>query len=111
MADNKLRRRRPPLNGDKMLREVEAKEARKLKARSRKDGGVWFGLGMFGLIGWSVAVPTLIGVALGIWIDRNWPGRFSWTLMLLILGVMLGSWNAWRWVSQEGRKIEQEKEE
>jgi ATP synthase protein I len=100
-----------PPDGGKMLREVQAKEARKLKARSRKGGGVWFGLGMFGLIGWSVAIPTLVGVALGLWIDRNWPSRFSWTLMLLILGVILGSWNAWHWVSQERRKIEQEKEE
>lgn len=100
-----------PQSRDKMLREVQAKEARKLKARSKKGGGVWFGLGMFGLIGWSVAVPTLVGVALGVWIDRNWPSRFSWTLMLLILGVILGSWNAWHWVSQERRKIEQEREE
>ena len=46
-------------------REVGAKAARKLKARRNSTQGVWFGLGMMGLIGWSVVVPTLLGAALG----------------------------------------------
>jgi predicted F0F1-ATPase subunit len=37
--------------------------------------GVWFGLGMMGLIGWSVVVPTLLGAALGIWLDAHHPGK------------------------------------
>ncbi|MGB7630469.1 MAG: hypothetical protein WBM29_05230, partial [Candidatus Deferrimicrobium sp.] len=41
--------------------EVGAKAARKLKARRNSTRGVWFGLGMMGLIGWSVVVPTLLG--------------------------------------------------
>ena len=65
---------------------------------------------MFGLIGWSVVIPTLLGVALGLWIDRTWPSRFSWTLMLLLLGIILGSLNAWRWLSQEHQKIDQTNE-
>lgn len=84
-------------------REIAAQEARKKKARQEKDRGIWFGLGMFGLIGWSVAVPTLIGVALGIWIDTSWSSRFSWTLMLLFLGVILGCLNAWYWVKRQSR--------
>lgn len=111
MAQNNQPQRRLGPDRDKMVREVKAKEARRLRARSQKGGGVWFGLGMFGLIGWSVAIPVLIGVALGVWIDRNWPSRFSWTLMLLVLGVILGSWNAWYWVSQERKKIEEERQE
>src|ERR1035437_121037 len=38
--------------------EIGAKAARKLKAR-KSTQGVWFGLGMMGLVGWSVVVPTL----------------------------------------------------
>lgn len=82
-------------------REVRHKEDRKVRARQEKDRGVWFGLGMFGLIGWSVAIPTLIGLAVGIWIDSRWPGRYSWTLMGLIIGVALGCLNAWFWVKRE----------
>ncbi len=56
---------------------------------------------MFGLVGWSVAIPTLIGIAVGVWLDRRWPGQVSWTLTFLIIGVALGCLNAWYWVKQE----------
>ncbi len=59
---------------------------------------------MFGLVGWSVAVPTLIGIALGTWIDRTWPGEVSWTLTLLFVGVVIGCANAWRWIQRESRR-------
>ncbi len=52
-------------------RQVAAQAARKLKAQRRVAKSVWFGLGMSGLIGWTVTVPTLIGAALGIWLDEH----------------------------------------
>lgn len=85
-------------------KKVAAKQQRKMRARREGDRSVWFGLGMFGLVGWSVAVPTLIGVAVGLWIDSRWPSRFSWTLMLLVLGVAVGCLNAWWWVQRERRE-------
>ena len=81
-------------------RKVGADAERKLKARSSAQG-VWFGLGMMGLIGWSVVVPTLIGAALGIWLDKRYPGNHSWTLTLLIVGLFIGCLTAWQWVSKE----------
>ena len=90
-------------------REVGRRESRKLHARRRGNQGVWFGLGLFGLVGWSVALPTLIGIAVGIWIDRNWPSRFSWTLTLLLAGIVLGSVNAWFWFNKEREGIERER--
>ena len=83
---------------------VAAKQERKIKARRDPDRSVWFGLGMFGLIGWSVALPTLVGVAIGLWIDSRWPSRFSWALMLMVFGVAIGCLNAWRWVQGEGHE-------
>ena len=85
-----------------LVQKIGAKESRKIKSRRAEHQTFWFGLGMFGMVGWSVAVPTLIGIALGIWIDAKWPSRFSWTLMLLVLGVALGCLNAWFWVKREG---------
>ena len=86
-------------------REVAAKAARKLKARRNPAPGVWFGLGMMGLVGWSVVVPTLLGAALGIWLDNRHPGKHSWTLALLVAGLVIGCLNAWRWVSKEDEEI------
>jgi ATP synthase protein I len=37
-----------------------------------------------------VAIPTLLGAALGIWIDEHYPGSHSWTLALLAIGLGLG---------------------
>jgi ATP synthase protein I len=82
--------------------QVVKKESRRIRGLTDPDRSVWFGLGMFGVVGWSVAIPTLIGTALGIWIDNNWPSQISWTLMLLIAGVMLGCLNAWYWVRKGG---------
>jgi len=91
-------------------REVGAKASRKLKAQRNSTQGVWFGLGMMGLIGWSVVVPTLLGTALGIWIDNRHPGSHSWTLMLLVIGLGLGCLNAWHWVVKEDKAMREEQE-
>ncbi|HEY4974674.1 MAG TPA: AtpZ/AtpI family protein [Steroidobacteraceae bacterium] len=81
--------------------QIAASVARKLDARRSSDRIVWSGLGMMGLVGWSVSVPTLLGAALGIWLDKHHPAAHSWTLSLLIAGLTLGCWNAWRWVARE----------
>jgi ATP synthase protein I len=91
---------------DRMLRQVETKESRKLRAREEGTQSAWFGLGMFGMVGWSVAVPAVLGVLLGVWIDSNYPSRYSWTLMLLLAGLALGCFSAWRWVSREREQID-----
>ena len=92
-------------------REVGAKAARKLRARRNPTQGVWFGLGMMGLIGWSVVVPTLLGAALGIWMDNRHSGNHSWTLMLMVIGLCLGCFNAWHWVAKEDREMREEQED
>ena len=45
-----------------------------------------------------------------VWIDGHFPSRYSWTLMLLIIGVLAGCLNAWHWVAAEEREIRKEKE-
>lgn len=80
--------------------QVEKKAGRKLRARREKKS-IWFALGMFGMVGWSVAIPTLLSIALGVWIDNHFQSRYSWTLMLLVVGVALGCLNAWYWINKE----------
>jgi ATP synthase protein I len=72
-----------------------AKEGSRVQSGGRREGGaqaqgaahvtrtVWFGLGMMGLIGWSVAIPTLLGAALGLWLDKRHPGAIP------------GRWRCW----------------
>ena len=72
---------------------------------SRLLPGIWFGLGTMGIVGWSVAVPTLLGAALGLWLDRRFPGAHSWVLALLVAGLCLGCFNAWLWVVRQDREM------
>jgi ATP synthase protein I len=90
---------------------IGAKAARKLAAQRGASRGVWFGLGMMGLVGWSVAVPTLLGAALGIWLDKHHSGSHSWTLALLVVGLTVGCLNAWHWVAKEGEAMRDEPED
>ena len=108
-----------------MAKAVEAREKRRQAARKEGDRSVWFGLGMMGVVGWAVAVlhdevgdrgekafymigavavPALIGVVAGLWLDAAHETERSWTLTLLLAGVALGCFNAWFWVQRESRR-------
>jgi ATP synthase protein I len=102
-AENKT-----PHASDAFGDQISLAARRKLKAQRSPQQGVWFGLGMIGLIGWSVVVPTLVGAALGIWLDEHHAGRHAWTLALMFGGLSLGCLNAWRWVEQEDRAMHPE---
>jgi ATP synthase protein I len=98
-----------PRNAPAFAEEIGAKAARKIKAR-KSTQGVWFGLGMMGLVGWSVVVPTLLGAALSIWLDKHHPGKHPWTLALLVVGLAVGCLNAWYWVAKEAKAMQDEAE-
>ena len=107
MTDEHNKKRLKP----KLIQEVEKKAVLKLKANRNSSKGVWFGLGMMGLIGWSVAIPTILGAFLGLWLDHKYPGGRSWTLALLVGGLATGCLNAWHWVGRENKAIQEEQEE
>jgi ATP synthase protein I len=92
-------------DNNRFVKSVENKASRKLKALNQPMRSVWMGLGAMGIIGWSVAVPTLLSLFLGLWLDKRYPQSFSWTLNLLIIGIVFGCLTAWRWVSKEAKAI------
>ena len=91
--------------------QIAKKENRKLNAQRVRSGSAWAGLGMFGMIGWSVAIPTLLGAALGIWLDKHYPETFSWALSFLMIGLITGCIIAWSWVAKEDKEMHQNNEE
>lgn len=95
-----------------LSRLVGARAARKLHAQREQLGRetVWSGLGMIGLVGWSVVVPTVLGAALGVWLDRHYAMSYSWTLTLLFTGLAIGCVNAWHWVAKEDRETHKRRE-
>jgi len=102
--------KKPSGSSPTFAQEIGSKAARKIKARN-STAGVWFGLGMMGLVGWSVAIPTLLGAALGVWLDKHYPRQHAWTLALLVGGLMVGCLNAWHWVAREDKAMRDEQED
>ena len=92
-------------------RKVGEKEERKLRSLRENKRSVWFGLGMMGMVGWSVVVPSLLGVITGLWLDKKYPQNFSWTLTLLVVGVFIGAIIAWYWVDKEDKEIHRNKDQ
>lgn len=84
---------------DELLNEVEKDANKKIKSKS-EGKEIMFGLGFFGIVGWSIAVPTLLAIALGVYLDKKLNSNFSWTLTLIFAGVLLGSFNVWSWLNE-----------
>jgi ATP synthase protein I len=104
MPEQEQRREKRPETDRDFAEKVRAKEERKLRKRREGEQSAWFGLGMFGLVGWSVAIPTVIGIAVGVWLDSIFEGRRSWTLTFLFIGIVVGCINAWFWIKRESAK-------
>lgn len=82
---------------------IKGKAKRKVRARQERSSGIWSWLGMWGMVGWSVALPSVVGVIFGSYIDRIWEGTIIWSITLLFVGLVLGCLNAWFWIRREGR--------
>ena len=88
---------------EELLQEI--KKQSKSKIKSEKEGSeIMFGIGLFGIVGWSIAIPTVLGIALGIYLDKKYSQNFSWTITLLFVGVIMGSFNAWRWIKEKSEE-------
>ena len=81
--------------------DVAKKETRKMMARKNEGRSMWFGLGMMGLVGWSVALPTILGIAVGVWMDNRWDRPISSTLTCMFLGLVAGCAIAAYWIKRE----------
>ncbi|MFT7509854.1 MAG: ATP synthase protein I [Sulfitobacter sp.] len=87
---------------DKSAEDI-ARHAKRLKsARDNPGPSPLRGIGTFGMIGWSIAVPTVGGAFLGLWLDRVAPQNFVWTIALILGGVVLGAFIAASWINKEG---------
>ncbi len=85
-----------------MLDKVAGDVDKKIKAK--KEGSeIMFGMGVFGVVGFSIAIPTLLGAFLGVFLDNRSDSDISFTLTFLFLGLTMGCFSAWRWVKDTSR--------
>ena len=85
---------------------VLRKSLRREKARGRRKDSVWAWLATFGLVGWTVVVPTVLGLALGRFLEDRIEGSVNFTITFLVVGAAVGLWMAWHWVRTESHHHE-----
>lgn len=79
----------------------EARLRRDRRARWLREGDVSVGrrLAQIGVLGWIVVAPTLAGMFFGRWLDERLGSGIFWTAPLMLLGLGLGGWTAWKWMN------------
>ena len=81
--------------------QVRHQTARIERGKKEKGESFWLYVGLIGVVGWSVVVPMVLGVLLGVWLDRRLGTGYTWTMGLLVFGLGMGCFNAWRSITKE----------
>ena len=68
------------------------------RRRAGKEPIAWEGVGRFGMVGWSICVPILLGLLLGWWLDKRTEDSHFWTTALLFTGLIFGCVNTAYWL-------------
>ena len=89
-----------PVERDPLLRSVRLQGDRDRIWRQEGEQGVVRRLAQIGVLGWIIVTPILIGVFAGRWLDGALRSGLFYTAPLLMLGVALGCWSAWRWMQR-----------
>jgi ATP synthase protein I len=85
-----------PENHDGLQRAVRKRQERRERWQREGERSVGQNLAMIGVLGWTVVIPTLLGIFVGRWLDQTFHSGIFWTLGLLVLGVTVGCTLAWK---------------
>lgn len=89
-----------PEEPDKLVQGARRRGERHRKwLREGGEASVAARLAQIGVLGWIIVVPMLAGIFLGRWLDRLFHSGVFWTAPLLLLGLALGGWSAWKWMN------------
>lgn len=58
-------------------------------------------VGQIGVLGWMIITPGLVALFFGRWLDHRLDTGVFWSAPLLMLGLALGFWSAWRWMNRQ----------
>lgn len=65
------------------------KKSPRKEPEKKKTPDVWYYLGTFGNIGFSIAVPIVLGALIGSWIDGKQGSKPTATLIGIIIGFII----------------------
>jgi ATP synthase protein I len=89
-----------PEEQDPLVKGVRQRGERHTRVLREGDPSVAQRLAQIGVLGWMIVVPMLIGVFAGRWLDQKFNSGLFCTAPLLMLGLALGCWSAWKWMQR-----------
>ncbi len=90
-----------PENHERLRQAVRKRQERRERWQREGERSVGQNLAMIGALGWTIVVPTLLGIFAGRWLDRTFNSGIFWTLGLLVAGLAAGCTFAWRRMHSE----------
>jgi ATP synthase protein I len=88
----------PPKSKDRLAGAAQRAAERARRGVAEPEPSLGARLGQIGILGWTIVVPTLIGVFVGRWIDRALGTGILFSAALIMAGAVIGLWSAWRWM-------------
>jgi ATP synthase protein I len=88
-------------NSDGMADAVRKQQERREHWVNEGEPSMARHVGQIGILGWIIVTPTLIGLFIGRWLDHHFGTGIFWSAPLLLLGVVVGYWSAWRWMHKQ----------
>ena len=83
-------------------RAVRLRTEREQAARHGGIGSIVQNLGLMGFLGWLIVTPPLLLGFFGRWLDRSLGTGIQLTAALLMVGIGIGGWLAWRPIRDAG---------
>ena len=77
------------------MRRSVRRDIRRYRNREPPDRSFWRSISVLGSVGWPIAVMTVAGAWFGRWLDRQWDTGVRLTLILVLVGAVLGCTVAW----------------
>ena len=80
---------------------IKKAEARKQRPQQR----LFMNTAILGTYGWHICTPVILGLVIGHIMDKYVPlPPMSWTFNCVLIGFILGIYNANKWANQTGHK-------
>ncbi|WP_406867075.1 AtpZ/AtpI family protein [Paraburkholderia fungorum] len=86
---------------DRLAGAAQQAAERAARGREEPEPSLGYRLGQIGILGWAIILPTLLGLALGHWLDRSFGTRVFFSAPLLMVGAAVGLWSAWKWMHRQ----------